>query len=277
MTHLNRFAKDIIPFMNFKAQLSLPTANPETRVPEWQFVINLGLSVDAKVSNWPNLLPKPYWPRPTDDISPVLILSGGVWGDQCDLYPDLGVANLWNHYRRIRLALHDNILQVIEWLLLLYSTTPVCTPAQEQHRQALLAQRTRSRFIVFEMITGICRSIPFHLGSQNSFHADREAATIIYPTARASTNPSLAGDKNTQSSAIGGWFLLHVLKDIMARKHRLGFLDQEDIGMDSGIGAGVNTGGLGNDMEVIGPIGWLQKQVMRIGRIYGIEMELLKV
>lgn len=157
--------------------------------------------VDARLARWPDLIPSTWLPIqiPAQSILKSVI-AAGLYGDSCDIYPDVMICSAWNEWRVARLRVLSLVAQL---------------GSVEMEFQAMQT--------IQRLVDGICASIPFNFGDRTEPTPIYEAKTI-YP----STNdcPMPKGHQNT-ASAYGGWYSFTPLREVceVGRFLRKGQLD----------------------------------------------------
>lgn len=108
--------------------------------------------IDDDLSDWAERCPtKKTWQR-----VPVIKPSTDVFSNHWDLYPNLGVAFAWNHYRTVRILLNEIICEQLICLIERMPNSPLRAP--------LVDQISQSKRIISLLAKEICASIPFFLG-----------------------------------------------------------------------------------------------------------------
>lgn len=109
------------------------------------------LPFDNELESWSNRIPMEWKPklyrRLQDDASQSIHED---LDSQYEAYPDLWVASMWNNYRVVRILIHETIMSI---------TLKYGTPEQKANLQP-------SVDLLREMTTQVCRSVAFHLGTQ---------------------------------------------------------------------------------------------------------------
>ena len=128
-------------------------------------------AVDADLVCWPQTLPLHWHPvRVFKDSIPQEVIDAGVYGDSCDVYPDITICSTWNDWRVGRIK----VLRLIAKLSLFSG----------------LDRGEDCDYIVNEiqrLVDGICASVPFCLGSRTE-PAPLYQAEVIYPGLKGRLN-----------------------------------------------------------------------------------------
>ena len=146
-------------------------------------------AVDAKLAKWIEMIPVHWIPHSVsaDDV-PQSVIDAGMYGDKCDIYPDIMICSIFNDWRVVRLK----VLGLVARL----DSNDSCVPAM----------RTMQR-----LVDGISASIPFSLGSRTTLGPLYEMK-VEYPSL-----PGCTASKahHTTACAYGGWYLFAPLKETM--------------------------------------------------------------
>ena len=151
--------------------------------------------IDASLASWPASLPLHWYPvRVFKDKIPQEVINAGVYGDSCDIYPDIMICTTWNDWRVARLK----VLRLIARLHLVGTLDRGETGTQTINE-------------IRQLVDGICASIPFCLGSRTE-PAPLYEADIIYPGLKGRLN---SREHQKTASAYGGWYLFIPFKETM--------------------------------------------------------------
>lgn len=121
-------------------------------------------AIDADLACWPQTLPLHWHPvRVFKDSIPQEVIDAGVYGDSCEVYPDIMICSTWNDWRVARLK----VLHLI---------------AKLSHVSSLDRGEACAHVIneIQRLVDGICASVPFCLGSRTE-PAPLYQAEVIYP------------------------------------------------------------------------------------------------
>ena len=146
-------------------------------------------AVEAKLAKSIEMIPVHWIPHSVSaDNVPQSVIDAGIYGDKCDIYPDIMICSTFNDWRFVR-------LKVLGLVARLGSNDSCVT-----------AMRTVQR-----LVDGICASIPFSLGSRTTPGPLYEMK-VEYPSL-----PGCTASKahHTTACAYGGWYLFAPLKDTM--------------------------------------------------------------
>lgn len=197
-----------------------PTASsssvPLDTLHNWDVIVAEGLALEASLAEWPSRVPSTW--------APVSVLSSqcihqsirqtAVYGTECDIYPSINTAGLWNWYRTLRIS---SIRVLMTCLSLQDDSSRATLWEPSVRRLAELAQTLTDEF---------CRSIPFHLGNRQPDSLAMDYQDICYPILPpdpvATSNQGLYTTSlpNTEHKCVtalsGTWYLLDPLKEILA-------------------------------------------------------------
>lgn len=152
-------------------------------------------AVDARLASWPKTLPLHWLPiRVFKDIIPQEVVDAGLYGDSCEIYPDVMICSIWNDWRVARLK----VLCLIARLCLVSTVDGGETGA---HKISEIQQ----------LVDGICDSIPFCLGSRTE-PVPLYEAKVVYPGLKGRLN---CREHQKTASAYGGWYLFSPFKMTM--------------------------------------------------------------
>lgn len=147
-------------------------------------LVNRAWEVDARLQRWTTIIPSDWMPVSVPAKSlPQSIRDAGVYGDSCDVYPDIMVAITWNDWRWTRIRV-----------------------------LALLARYKDDEQVhasIQSLVDDVCASVPFSFG-------DRTKTAPLYRTQNA--YPSADGQPlprahQQNAAAFGGWYMLTPLKE----------------------------------------------------------------
>ncbi len=143
-------------------------------------------AVKDRLERWTDIIPKDWFPInvPAEAV-PQSVRDAGIYGDACDVYPDIMVAILWNDWRWTR-------LRVLE-LLARY----------EDDKQALATMQS--------LADDVCASVPFCFGDRMTT-MPMFAAKNKYPSAEGQPLPK-AHPQN--AAAFGGWYMFTPLTETL--------------------------------------------------------------
>ena len=113
-------------------------------------VIAMALAIDADFAIWHANLPNEMIPS----IVQIERMSTDIHSDHFAVYGDMLAAMLLNHYRTVRILVHELIVSQFKH---------IC-PIDPLHWDRLMYQLHSSKIIMKELIGEICASAPFHLG-----------------------------------------------------------------------------------------------------------------
>ena len=152
-------------------------------------------AVDSRLASWPMTLPLHWHPvRAFKDNIPREVIDAGLYGDSCEIYPDVMICSIWNDWRVARLK----VLRLIAQLCLVSTVD---------------GGETVTRMIseIQQLVDGICASIPFCLGSRTEPTPLYEAK-VIYPGLKGELD---SREHQKTASAYGGWYLFSPFKMTM--------------------------------------------------------------
>lgn len=151
--------------------------------------------IDTGLASWPETLPLHWHPvRVFKNTIPQEVIDAGIYGDSCDVYPDIMICSTWNDWRVARLK----VLRLIVKLRLVSTL----------HRGESSAQIISE---IQQLVDGICASIPFCLGSRIE-PAPLYQAEVIYPGLKGRFNSK---EHQKTASAYGGWYLFSPFKETL--------------------------------------------------------------
>ena len=150
--------------------------------------------IDAQLATWPDIVPSHWRPvkLPASEI-PKNVIDAGIYGDGCDIYPDIIICSTWNDYRVARLK----VLGLIAGL---------------DHGKSLV----QTIDMIQQLVDDIVDSVPFSLGSRIKPEPLYEA-DVTFP-GLGQSSASKAHQKT--SCAYGGWYLFSPFKEVMQSAHR---------------------------------------------------------
>lgn len=143
-------------------------------------------AVDRRLESWTDIIPGEWFPVSVPiEAVPQCVQDAGIYGDACDIYPDIMVAILWNDWRWTRLRV-----------------------------LALLARHGGGQQTLATMQTladDVCASIPFCFGDRMKM-MPLFSAKNKYPNAAGRPLPK-AHSQN--AAAFGGWYTITPLKETL--------------------------------------------------------------
>ena len=151
--------------------------------------------IDARLASWPETLPLHWYPvQVFKDTIPQEVIDAGIYGDSCEIYPDVMICSIWNDWRVARLK----VLRLIARLRLV---------------SALNGGEIDIQIIseIQQLVDGICASIPFCLGSRTEPEPLYEAK-VVYPGVKGRVKSK---EHQKTASAYGGWYLFSPFKETM--------------------------------------------------------------
>ena len=152
-------------------------------------------AIDARLASWPEGLPLHWYPiRVFKDNIPQEVMNAGMYGDSCEIYPDIMICSTWNDWRVARLK----VLRLIAKLHLVAALDHIDTG-------------TRVTSEIQQLVDGICASIPFNLGSRSE-PAPLYESKVVYPGLKGRLH---SDEHHKTASAYGGWYLFSPLKETM--------------------------------------------------------------
>lgn len=158
-------------------------------------VLERARAVDANLASWPQTLPLHWHPvRVFKDIIPKEVIDAGIYGDSCEVYPDIMICSTWNDWRVARLK-----------VLRLMAKLSLVTSLERGVIRAHLINEIQM------LVDGICASVPFCLGSRTE-PAPLYQAEVIYPGLKGRLNST---EHEKTASAYGGWYLFSPFKETM--------------------------------------------------------------
>jgi hypothetical protein len=104
------------------------------------------LAVDAMVEAWRQRLPHSWAFKSYRRLGST---SMAMYDAQCEIYPNLWLAVMWNNYRCVRLLIHESIASA--------ATLQTASIAAKKIMQT-------STKTLMAMADGVCYSVPYHLG-----------------------------------------------------------------------------------------------------------------
>ena len=146
-------------------------------------------AVDAGLATWPEVVPSSWKPiRVYAHAIPQDVIDAGLYGDSCDIYPDIIICSTWNDWRVARLK----VLTLIARL--------------DHGDSSIQAVAT-----IQQLVDETCASVPFSLGSRIK-PAPMYAADTSYPCVEG----QLVTKTHYQTAAaLGGWYLFSPFKEMM--------------------------------------------------------------
>ncbi len=143
-------------------------------------------AVNRGLERWTDVIPRDWFPVsvPVEAV-PQSVQDAGIYGDACDIYPDIMVAILWNDWRWTRLR----VLAIL---------------ARHGDDQKTLATMQT-------LADDVCASIPFCFGDRMAL-TPMFAAKDKYPCAEGRALPK-AHPQN--AAAFGGWYTITPLKETL--------------------------------------------------------------
>ena len=151
-------------------------------------------SIDTRLATWPDAVPSNWHPvRIAKEQISQKVINAGIYGDSCDIYPDIMICSIWNDYRVARLK----VLALI-------------TDYDDGE------YRSRAVREIQQLADGIAMSIPFSLGSRTKPKALYEA-NVDFPSLDRCPVPTT---HKTVAGAYGGWYLYSPLKEVIKVGHQ---------------------------------------------------------
>lgn len=140
-------------------------------------------TAEHRLATWSDSVPQDWFPQRVPRKSvPKSVADAGLYGDGCDIYPDVLVCCTWNDWRSTRLKL----------LALMVKYEP--------DEESLASMQ--------HLADEICASFPFLLGDRKT-PAPLYAANVIYPSLEGQRVPAA----HYQTAAgYGGWYMLEPLR-----------------------------------------------------------------
>ena len=152
-------------------------------------------ATEANLLSWPEALPLHWYPvRVFKDNIPQEVIDAGIYGDSCDVYPDIMVCTTWNDWRVAR-------LKVLHLIIKLY---PLSRNFSGKTGTQVISE-------IQQLLDGICASIPFCLGSRTE-PAPLYGAEVVYPGLKGCLK---AKEHQKTAIAYGGWYLFAPFKATM--------------------------------------------------------------
>lgn len=147
------------------------------------------IAVDLKLAAWPNNVPSTWFPIQVPAYGvPQSVTDAGIYGDSCDIYPDIMICSTWNEWRVARLK----VLGL-------------------NARHGSTATSAEAIATIQQLVDGICASIPFSLGSRTEPGPLYEMK-VTYPTLKGR---AMSKEHQKTSCAYGGWYLFAPFKETM--------------------------------------------------------------
>ena len=139
---------------------------------------------DAGLAVWPESLPLNWLPiQVCRDSIPQEVIEAGMYGDNCEIYPDIMICSTWNDWRVARLK----VLRLIA----------------ELRRTSIFDNSESAEQVIDQMqqlVDGICASVPYCLGNR-TVPAPLYDAEIVYPGLKGRLN-----SKEHQKTAVSFLF-----------------------------------------------------------------------
>ena len=158
-------------------------------------LLERALAIEANLLSWPETLPLHWYPvRVFKDSIPQEVIDAGVYGDSCDVYPDIMVCTTWNDWRVARLKV----------LCLIAKLHPISNLFGGKMGTQVISE-------IQQLVDRICASIPFCLGSRTE-PAPLYEAKVVYPGPKGCLE---AKEHQKTAIAYGGWYLFIPFKVTM--------------------------------------------------------------
>ena len=134
-------------------------------------IVSSALALDAEFADWAIHCPLQY----VYNTVTVSERSESIFSDYYHIYSDIWIATTWNHYRSIRILLHEILLVQ---LLHLCQSSPSPTPSAFFDGDPSLPYEAQIRFskaVLVQLTQDICASVPFYLDDHNPDRQDGAA------------------------------------------------------------------------------------------------------
>ena len=152
-------------------------------------------AIEANLLSWPEALPLHWYPvQVFKENIPQEVIDAGVYGDSCDIYPDIMVCTTWNDWRVAR-------LKVLHLIAKLY---PISNLNSGKFGTQVISE-------IQQLVDGVCASIPFCLGSRTE-PVPLYEAKVVYPGLKGCLK---AKEHQKTAIAYGGWYLFVPFKMTM--------------------------------------------------------------
>jgi hypothetical protein len=133
------------------------------------------LAVEAELAAWGSNVPPEYVYTPVS----LKKSSPEVLSWHYDVYSNIGTASVWNHYRSVRILVHEIILYQL-------ARQARISPQDHYSLSANAIQTQMSKAMLTTIMNGVCDSVPFYL--HYHIHGDNwasmqpmpKAATVIF-------------------------------------------------------------------------------------------------
>ncbi|OJJ44257.1 hypothetical protein ASPZODRAFT_72043 [Penicilliopsis zonata CBS 506.65] len=156
-------------------------------------VLSMAVENDNKLAVWKSALPL-HWAGKTASWIPQSVRNAGIFRNQCDCYPDIFVASIWNSYRDSRILVQTIMIECLGRL-----------PPEESRDGICAASET-----INTLATDICATVPFFLGDQTTpmaFNGGR----VEYPD---SMEMRITDSHRQMAPLFGGWFVYSFLENL---------------------------------------------------------------
>ena len=177
--------------VNTLSKITIPSDDDNHTLRGTDMLLERAKAVDAGLASWPVILPSHWHPvRVFKDTIPQEVIDAGIYGEYCEIYPDIMICSTWNDWRVARLK----GLRLISVL--------------RERRDEI------DTFIndeIQELVDGICASIPFCLGSRTE-PAPLYEAEVVYPGLKGRM---ISKEHQKAARAYGGWYLFSPFKETM--------------------------------------------------------------
>jgi hypothetical protein len=157
-------------------------------------VLRIAYQIDAKLQDWAKSVPDVWEYHPAAGIKyPVGIRPEYfVYQDRMDVYEDVHIADVWNHYRMDRVMVNSVILACLS----------------RQGFKPMDQVTEPARLAIQQLVDAVCASVPFHLGTKMC-GGPLDYDEVEYPF----RDGSYLGPAQRQAcAAYGGWYMMEALK-----------------------------------------------------------------
>ncbi|KAI9711517.1 MAG: hypothetical protein M1820_002081 [Bogoriella megaspora] len=152
-------------------------------------LLHVAKQIEGALSLWPSLIPISWRPA-----TALFYLDGAVYAGDAQVYESLDVASMWNTYRCMRIMVSNSMVASCR-------ESRDCSKSDD--RQTVCQQ----------MVDGICASVPFHIGEQESNQDHEKSET--QPT---NTRTPFSSEKTQLRRAIGAMMLYPRLQFVLAQE-----------------------------------------------------------
>ena len=181
-TTLDLMSVEVANILNQEASIS--SLESEDKADLLEDLLERAKLVDERLAHWMAVVPLYWFPTSTSakDI-PQSVRDAGIYGDACDIYPDIMIAITWNDWRWTRMRI----------LALL----------------ARYGDEKSTLTTIQSLADDVCASIPFVLGDRTEF-MPMYATKNTYPSAEGRPLPKA---HRQNAAAFGGWYMLTPLRE----------------------------------------------------------------